>query len=105
MKKPSQTPSMLYYNKGNQKKNSHKKGVKMGYLPGLKHLLTFRLDEPTVKYLSHSQFHSCKCFSEIFKFLEWDGGTGIDRVLFIKARYERTAGVPKGGVLKSIDFE
>ena len=69
----------------------------MAYLPGLKHLLTFRLSEPTAKHLSHSQFHSWKCFSEI---LEWDGGRGIDRLSFIKARYERTAGVPKGGVLK-----
>jgi hypothetical protein len=37
--------------------------------------------------------------------LELDGGKGIDRLLLIKARNERIAGVPKGGVLKSIDFE
>jgi hypothetical protein len=60
------------------------------------------LGELTEKHLSHSQFHSRKCFSAI---LEWDGGKGIDRFLFNKARYERIAGVPKGGVMKLIDFE
>ena len=36
---------------------------------------------------------------------ELDGGRGIRRAVSSKAQNERIAGVAKGGVLKSMDFE